>query len=534
MRHGDGASLSQLQPTRTSAPAQLALLDAPQTAPSLPALRLWHTSGDGYVSFHRKVNGEFRDVASVLVTELHGHGQPWLPGLLAQLATDSYFSLNAMFRPGVRLLSPRERLVPAVVEGQHVQVLAPHTPIQRFQRGSGGLRFAYRAADAVRWLTAAWVDCDGYKTGLDAPATVAGLMRAWDDGSIPVPSFLVRSGRGAWAFWKLLDERNPLDGERRVGQGGKVRLSPDTPVQASSAAQRLHRAVNHALAARLADLGADTGAGDVARTCRVPGSWHTGAGAHVEVLPVLRDGAMAVYTLSELARWLELGDVLSASTRRVPSSSTLTDAQLAQRLKACHARHRHVHDALLTLSALRGGFGDGHRHHALFHCALAGFRAALDADTVRQRVRGLAASMRPPLSSRDTDATLRDTFRKATKRLSGKPASYATLVTLLAVTPDERQRAGLLAKARRPPSRLPVSARRALVRELVDASVTLGQGVPSQPVLVALLALRGLAASTATVSGDYRALGIVSGQRGGRRPLLDAAAPAPQARPWLR
>jgi len=536
MQHGDGASLSQLPPTRTSVPAQLALLEVPQTVPSLPALRLWHTSADGYVSFHRKVNGEFRDVASVPVTELHGLGQQWLPGLLAKLATDSYFTLNAMFRPGVRRLSPRERYVPATVEGQRVERLTLHSPIERYQRGTGGLRFAYRDSDAVRWLTAAWVDCDGYDVGLDAPGTVAALMRAWDQGHIPVPSFLVRSGRGAWAFWKLLDERNPTDGERRVGQGGKVSLYPDTPVQASSAAVRLHRAVNHALAARLAAVGADVGAGDVARTCRVPGSWHSGAGAHVEILPVLRDGAMACYTLSELARWLELGDVLSASTRRVASSSTLTDAQLAQRLKACHARHRHVHDALLTLSALRDGFGDGHRHHALFHCALAGFRAALDAETVRQRVRGLAASMRPPLSARDTDAILRDTFRKATKRLSGKPASYATLVTLFAVTPDERLRVGLVAKARRAPSRLPVPERRALVRELADASTTLGQGVPPLPAMVALLALRGVPASQPTVSGDYRALGLMSGRRGGRPPggpLLPLQT-APPARPWER
>jgi len=517
MRHGNGRRLSQNAPARITAGQQLALLATPQTTPNLPALRLWHSSADGYVSFHRKVNGEYLSVASVPVSELNGEGQQWLPGLLAKLATDSYFSVNAMYRPGVQL-RPRERYVPALVEGQRVQALKTCTVVEHYQRGTGGLRYAYRAAEGVRWLTAAWVDCDGYRMGLDAPDTVGGLMRAWREELIPVPSFLVASGRGAWAFWKLLDERNPAEGMARVG---KVTLYADSPVQASSRAVRLHRAVNHALSSRMAHLGADGGAGDVARTCRVPGSWHSGAGAHVEILPVLRDGAMAVYTLSDLARWLQLGDVLVTSPWRTSRpGSTLTDAQLSQRLRAYQARHRRVHDALLELSELRGGFREGHRHHAAFHCGMAGFRAALDADSVRQRVRHLTGCMRPPLSARDTDAVLGDAFRKATKRQARTPPSYATVAKLLDVSTAERLAVGLVVRERKP-RRLDTSARRGLVRELVDASVTLGQGVPPQATMVRLLASRGVGVSQPTVSGDYRALGVVSGHRGGRpRPLL--------------
>ncbi len=530
MRHGNGRSLLQNAPVRTTDAGQLELLSTPQTTPNLPALRLWHSSADGYVSFHRKVNGEYLGVASVPVSELNGEGQQWLPGLLAKLATDSYFTVNAMYRPGVRVRE-RERYVATVVEGQRVRELKTCAVVEHYQRGTGGLRYAYRASEGVRWLTAAWVDCDGYRVGLDAPATVAGLMRAWREEHLPVPSFLVASGRGAWAFWKLLDERNPAQGMARVG---KVTLYADSPVQASSRAVRLHRAVNHALAARVAHLGADGAAGDTARTCRVPGSWHSGAGAHVEILPVLRDGAMAVYTLSDLARWLNLGDVLVSSTRMsLKSSATLTDAQLSQRLRAYQARHRRVHDAVVKLSELRGGFGEGHRHHAAFHCALAGFRAALDADAVRQRVRHLTGCMRPPLSSRDTDAVLRDAYRKATKRQAGKPPSYATVAKLLDVSTAERLAVGLVAREQKP-RRLDASGRRALVRELVDASVTLGQGVPSQPAMVRLLASRGVGASQATISGDYRALGVASARRGGRppRPLLELPATAPPARPW--
>jgi hypothetical protein len=497
-------------------PGQLELLSAPQVAPNLPALRLWHSSADGYVSFHRKVNGEFCDVASVPVKELAGEGQQWLPGLLAKLAQDSYFTLNAMYRPGVRRRM-RERYVGSIVEGQRVRELKTCATVERYVRGSGGLRYAYRASEGVRWLTAAWVDCDGYRLGLDAPATVAGLMRAWREDVIPVPSFLVASGRGAWAFWKLLDERNPVEGVRYVGSK-RTMLFPDSPLQASSHAVRLHRTVNNALAARLAHLGADGAACDVARTCRVPGSYHSGADAHVEILPVLRDGSMAVYTLSDLARWLDLGDTLTTTTRAGRAASTLTDAQFRQRFQAYHARHRRVHDAICALSERREGFGEGHRHHAAFHCALAGFRAALDPDVVRQRVRHVCACMRPPLSPRAVDATLRDAHRKATRRLAGKPPSYATLAQLLDVSPDERVAVGLVARPRRAP-RLSASARRELVRELVEASVTLGRGIPSQPEMVRLLAGRGVTVSRPTVTADYNALGVQSGRRGGRPSL---------------
>lgn len=518
MRHGNGESLPQNAPARTTTPGQLQLYATPQTTPNLPGLRLWHTSSDGYVSFHRKVNGEYMGVASVPVSELNGEGQQWLPGLLEKLATDSYFTVNAMYRPGTRVRE-RERYVPAVVEGQRVQELRKVATVEHYQRGTGGLRYAYRASEGVRWLTAAWVDCDGYRVGLDAPATVAGLMRAWRDEVIPVPSFLVASGRGAWAFWKLLDERNPPQGERRVG---KVALRPDSPVQASSRAVRLHRAVNNALAARLGNLGADGSAGDVARTCRVPGSLHSGSGSHVEVLYVQRDGAMAVYTLSDLADWLQLGDALMVRPR-VGTAGRLTDAQLSQRLRAYQARHRRIHDAVLALSDRRGGFGEGQRHLAAFHCALAGYRAGLDADTVRQNVGQLAVAMRPPLSARDVDATLKDAHRKATKRLGGRiPTGYGTVATDLGATTDERIAVGLVRRERKP-RRLPTHARRELVRELVHASVTLGRGVPSQPAMVALLAGKGVTVGQSTVAGDYRALGVASGQRGGRppRPLLN-------------
>lgn len=489
-----------------------ALESRPFTAPSLTALRLWHTSTDGYVSLHRVTRrGEWRDVCSLPVAELSGHGQPWLPALLQQLVSDAYFSLAAFYRSGVQRRTV-ERFVPAVIEGQNVQVLQPVTTVQRF--GADGLRLVHRVAESVRWLTSAYVDCDGYKLGLDGPATMAGLMRAWRSDVVPTPTLVLVSGRGAWGFWCLRDERNPATGTLPLGS---VTLTPDSPVQGSSRARRLHRAVCTALAGRLAHLGADTGTHDAARVCRVPGSLHTGADERVDVLPVLADGGgLRVYTLAELADWLGLSDTLAGTRTPRAGTGTLSARQRAQRLAAGQAVQRRVHDAILALSERRGGFHEGCRHNAAYHAALAGYRAGLDGATVSARVHRLAAAMRPPLPARDVECSLRNASRKVGQ---GKPPKYATLAALLGMTADERVAVGLVSHPRPQPRAHTPESRRAVLRGLLDELASKGCPLPTRPVMVGLLAQRGVTVSAATLTGDYAALGV-TGHTRGRPPSL--------------
>ena len=519
MRHGDGRSLLQTDAALQTARGIHASL-LPLVAPNLAALQLLHSSTDGYVSFASKSStGTWCELASVPVTALAGDApQPWLPELMESLTTNGYATVNTMWRPGRRTVT-HERYVPAVIEGQRVRVLQSVSHMETHVPDSPGLLLPYRDATGVRWLTAAWADCDGYNVGLDAPATVAGLMRAWRAGVIPQPSAVLASGRGAWAFWKLIDERAPRDGVRQVvgKHGAVVELRPDSPLQASSYARRVHRAVNLALAERLVALGADVASTDAARVCRVPGSLHGETGEHVELLPVLSRGGMKVYTLAELASFLGVSDAV-ASPRQRASGSTLSTRQLAQRIRALQARHRRVHVALLELSDVRGGYRQGHRHHALFYAALHGVLAGLPTETVRAAIRHVGAAAHPPCSPSDVAAVIASARKKALGPWQ-RPISYRAVAERVCASLTERHRVGLVARSRTRTRPAPAE-RHVVIHQLVAELHRTGRPVPPLVEMAELLTARGLPVSKPTVARDYAQLGITSGAKGGRPRLL--------------
>src|SRR5947209_4582380 len=82
-------------------------------------------------------------------------------------------------------------------------------------------------------------------------------------GSIPTPSIVVRSGRGVWLLWLLVDDATGL------------------PPRSMFLNLRLYRDIERAVQLRLAPLGADPRATDAVRMTRVPGSIHGGTGLPV-------------------------------------------------------------------------------------------------------------------------------------------------------------------------------------------------------------------------------------------------------------
>jgi len=64
--------------------------------PDLKPVELLHRHHDGFVSFHRKVDGQFEDLFSVPARQLDGI----FPQLSPLLERDSYFSINAFYRAG--------------------------------------------------------------------------------------------------------------------------------------------------------------------------------------------------------------------------------------------------------------------------------------------------------------------------------------------------------------------------------------------------------------------------------------------------
>lgn len=488
--------------------------DGPQLAPVLDYLHRVHGDHFAWITFSRKnARDEWHDVGSFRVDELRNPQQPWLPDLLDQLTRDSYVSINGFFRAGVRVTRrTRELYVPGVIEGQNVEVLTTRTSttVSRVQRN--GFRFAHRNMASLRWLNAAWADCDGYNVGLDVEGTVAQLMRHWNTGNIPVPTFLLITGAGVWPFWMVVDERNPAQGD--VILGG-VQHVANTPCRASGRSVRLLHAINQALAVRLQDCGADPKAIDGARCVRVPGSFHSGAKVRVQVMPVLMapDFALRAYTLTDLAGFLDVLDAATVTPRRALNNGTLSDAQLQQRNAARRSRYARQLMGIRELEAVRGGFSDGCRNHALLYAALCAYRAGLPNADATQILLSLAARFTPQLQPPQVLAVMRDAGRKA--EVSSHGPTYRTLHQHLSVTPAELAQCPNLSPRHRTAKRTATADdRRRTIRLLVGAL----PAVPSCREMALQLVGHGLTVNPATVSRDYKHLGLVAANANGGRP----------------
>jgi len=67
-----------------------------------------------------------------------------------------------------------------------------------------------RKVDSVKRLNALYVDIDCYKMGLSKEAVLYGLNEEFFGQVIPVPTFVIDSGRGIYLIWKISEDRNAL------------------------------------------------------------------------------------------------------------------------------------------------------------------------------------------------------------------------------------------------------------------------------------------------------------------------------------
>ena len=509
-------------------PQQLKLI--PRLSPRVDlqtVLDLLHvgTPDTSWLAFTRKRGDKWEEYASVRLRQLRARaGQPWLSGLETALAHDGYVTINAMFRGGAELKhSIRRRNT--IIEGQHVTAtpgpwapdVKPAAYLQRVKPGTGGLQYPYREAAGAQWLPAVWVDVDGYRAThpTDVRGTMANVMRAFDEGRIPPVSFLVRSGRGVWAFWLTVDDRNPTADEPAKILNGTSH-TPQTPMRASRIALRLQQAINTALAERLKHIGADPAATDAARCVRIPGSIHTGSGSHVEWWPLFLDGRMPVYRLAELHADLGLTELAHQCGRRPKMiGPTLSEAQQQQRVKACQARHRRVWDAILQLSANSGGLREGQRNNALFYLALSGHHAGITDAEIERTIHATARASQGFGGDDFSEAQVRSILKSASKkaRATITGASFAKIAADIGLGEGEARAVGLYKRKRDPQRTANLVARAGAISEIIDT----GGIVPSVRDMAGLLAARGVRASHQAVWNTYRLLGLKADGRAGRK-----------------
>ncbi|CTQ47696.1 DNA-primase RepB domain-containing protein [Roseibium aggregatum] len=138
-----------------------------------------------------------------------------------------------------------------------------------------------RRALNVQWITHAYVDLDTYNCpsllGLTSDQIVNAIFLHCDDHNIPLPSYIVHSGRGLYLKWAWT---SPL------------------PQQAAGRAT----AVNKALVAQFAEFGADPKAVDVSRILRIIGTVNTKSGTRAEVVWACEsNGVVRSYNFDDFA-----------------------------------------------------------------------------------------------------------------------------------------------------------------------------------------------------------------------------------------
>ena len=174
--------------------------------------------------------------------------------------------------------------------------------------------------------------------------------------AVPRPSIVSYSGTGLWLFYRLLIPAAVTHNSPEVAQC---------------------EAINKALAQRLAYLGADSGAADVTRLTRIPGSFRPDLGKLVE-WEFNPPGDMPLYTLDELALFLGITktpyDAEVSSTamgtpkgqRTLPQMKSTGRGKDHHRLGHVNSYQRHL-DVFCLLWRMRGTFKHGVRANALMY-----------------------------------------------------------------------------------------------------------------------------------------------------------------------
>jgi hypothetical protein len=422
-----------------------------------------HRGKDSFVTFHLLRDKAEDDGTVKKVMHSDGavrveHLANMFPQFRAELELDSYFSVNGFYK--------------------HAGFKA-----QGALRRIGGLPHALRNFKTARYLNALYCDVDCYKLGVEAGVVVGRMLVMQDRGMIPPISAIIRSGQGCWALWLLIDNREST-----------------MPPTAHAHRQLLHERLERELIARLAEFGVDTGAYDIARITRVPGSVNGKCGKPVEYLfQTAGDGLVHMHTMEEVAEFLHIPIVPPPRESRADMDDAKKARSVAAARRLALTNANRLQDFRL-LWKLRGHFSKdkGSRNWAALIYAFLLRANRIEDNTIRDEVTRLGRECRPPL----------DVYRIRRDIASGKRYSRlsdAKIAEVLAVSDEEAEiipRFGSPVPAGVATVKVTVAERHRVILDIAAAS----KRELSGPEIVRMLALRGIAANRMTVSRDRKVL----------------------------
>jgi len=318
-----------LNPTHEDVLVQLD--DKDNVGPDINMVKTVHRQQDGYVTFHTKKNGNFKNLFAISMNELDS----MFPSIIEHLIQDSYMSVNTYYAAG-QCSSTVDKRLPYPIRGEKY----------------------------LRYLNACYVDLDvGRPDDKDInkqvtwTSAVSAVLFCQDIGALPPASIIARSGRGAYLLWLLKDKN------------GNGQFAYPSDIQ-------LYREINKTMTKQLANFGADLNAFDAARILRVSGSIHTGAKQQVKYLiQADSNGYGYQYTMQELA------DFFKVDTQKNKAIDNYYEKQLPL-LKKAHkpgsapkrkkggiktAKNR-VED-ILKIELYRNGFDEGKRRKSIEYLA---------------------------------------------------------------------------------------------------------------------------------------------------------------------
>lgn len=425
----------------------------------LNPLLLLHRHSDGFVTFHSLTDRSFRDVNAVRGSAL----RKYFPFLGAELDEDGLVSINAFYKPKDK-------------DGRTAEIGVP-----------------LRRTDALRYLCACYVDLDFYNVSRDYKEVFLTVLRLQEDGLIPHPSVISRSGRGMWLLWFLRDADDA-----------------NQPTPATDEHLRMYIGIQAAINEWLAPLGADSGAKDPARTTRVPGSLHVEADRRVQWSLQGNGTGPYSYTLKELQTWFEV-DVAAAAPRkrRGKNEESGPGREGWEALNNLRLNH------FVALRSLRGGFREGCRNRAALIFAWVLKNDGHPESEIREHVESMGRECDPPLSIQECHGAVKSALRYT--RMKNR-----TISDWLGITPEEVEQLKSEGHDRwnaatrfSPPApetvvpqttledrRIAVRKRRDFILETKRKNPT----VPSTRAMQDLLSTAGFKVSHVTVLNDYRAL----------------------------
>jgi hypothetical protein len=422
----------------------------PDPKPDLSIVPLIHR-GEGWVSFSSKHTKEWPMFATA-VDQIDNLP----PGVMERLGRDAYFTLNTAGTPG----KAKSKVAPG------------------FPRGD-------RRASGLSHLNAVCADMDTYAAGIDRAEALAEVTRMQERGELPTVSLFMRSGRGLWCVWLLIDHAT-----------GK-------PPACTAGTLRLHKRIEQALIARLRHLGADPQSANPALHMRVPGSINSKSGEEVRYwVPLGADGKGFFYSLPDLAQRFNVGDTAAATQVQPAQPAVKVRRHTAQKPVDWQAVNERRLRNFRKLWSIRGGFDIGHRHNAAFIYATLLAQAGHDHATIVAEVTKLGQTCSPPMTAEEVT--------HATHRAGGYKHRTRTIVKLLDITPAEAaELEGWKAPAFRPRdfpthTKDTATARRELMQQLVEQA---GGELPPLRKMATLLSDKGHGVSKDTVAKDYKRLG---------------------------